>query len=197
MKPKMKPKMIMMIRHGEKTVNGTDLHVDLSPAGQVRANELPNFFMKHMPSDLKLPDVLVAMKQKSPKDSDRPVETITPLATALDLPIHADFTQEEHLQVANKIETLGDNRTVLLCWEHCNLVSIAQILGAPVTYWGLDPSTDASNNGDCFDAIWVLSRDEAHRHKFRIYREFDVLPPNNLIDYTNALPTPVFSVDLD
>ena len=186
--------MILFHRHGEKLVNGNALPVDLSPAGYARAAELPNYFLHHLPTGLEVPEVLIAMKQKKPDSSNRPVETVAPLAAALNLPIHADFTQEQHQKVVKEIETLGADKVVMVVWEHSNLCAIAQLLGAPVQFWGENPTTDDKDDGKDFTSIWVLTKDDQHQHLFEIYREFDVVSPNNTIDYTNVLPTPVYSM---
>src|SRR5258708_7288766 len=77
------PATILIIRHAEKLTDG---QLDLSPTGFKRASLLPNLFLPAGARlDLPTPQVIFATHQS--KHSNRPVETVTPLATALHLPI--------------------------------------------------------------------------------------------------------------
>ena len=114
------PSQIIFIRHGEKT---NDDDVNLSPVGQVRAMELPNYFNR-MITDGKFekPDFIVAMKQKKKgKSSNRPVQTITPLADQLGLPIHHDFIQDETLSAAQIINQPSNLGAVVLAVSYTHL----------------------------------------------------------------------------
>lgn len=178
----MKPQQVIMIRHGEKA----NEQVHLSQQGQTRASELPNFFIHHRPNGLMLPTALIVMKQKSSDNSNRPYETIQPLAQALNLQISDDFTQEQIDEVVHQIKHT-DTHALLVCWEHEALVKIAKGLDIDVKHWGIDPMNGKKDESDCFDAIWVL--DDNH---FKVFRQFDVNEACD-ISYSNVPDTCLFS----
>jgi hypothetical protein len=193
----MKPEQIIFIRHGEKINKlGEIEEVHLSENGFVRANELPNFFRNHRPSKINIPNIIIAMKQKKlDKSSNRTIESVTPLADYYKLPIISNHIVSEVDEEAYQISDIGEDKTVLVCWEHKYLVSIAQILGAPVEYWGLDPSIDDDNGDDCFDAIWVLTKDINGDIDFDVFRQFSVAD-NGTISYNNITGEPILSMTI-
>jgi hypothetical protein len=70
------PATILLIRHAEKLTDG---RIDLSPIGFERARLLPKVFASGARPDLPTPQVLFATRE-SPH-SNRPIQTVTPLAT--------------------------------------------------------------------------------------------------------------------
>jgi hypothetical protein len=192
----MKAKQIIFIRHGEKVNKAGEIEpVHLSENGFIRANELPNFFRTQRPQKINIPDIIFAMKQvkKSKDSSNRPIETITPLAELFKIPIVSNHILSEVDEEAYQISDLGHDKTALVCWEHKYMVNIAQILGAPVEYWGLDPSFDDDNGSDCFDAIWVLTRDANDDVHFDIFKQFSV-SETGVISYDNVSKEPILSM---
>jgi hypothetical protein len=79
------PQYILIIRHAEKTGAKEDVH--LSREGKERAEVLERLFTAtaDRPDPFPTPDFLFAAHHH--KDSQRPVETLTPLARKLGLPI--------------------------------------------------------------------------------------------------------------
>src|SRR5277367_2028670 len=72
------PHIIMIIRHAEKPTDAaTTKNPDLSPRGYQRADALAKIIPQNFPH----PDFLFATKRSA--HSNRPVETIEPLAKAL------------------------------------------------------------------------------------------------------------------
>jgi hypothetical protein len=139
------PATILIIRHAEKLTDG---QIDLSPTGFKRANLLPNLFLSAgLRPDLPTPQVLIATHQS--KHSNRPVETVTPLATALHLAIDSTISNEDYVTLA--LNLLGGKyagKVVLVSWHHGNIPQLATVLGVqpPYTSW---PDTQ-------FDRIWRI-----------------------------------------
>lgn len=185
------PKQIIFIRHGEKTnADGSIQKVDLSVNGVKRANELPDFFINHLPDPINKPEVIIATKQEDKKHSNRPFETIEPLSKALKLPIIANYKQSEVEQAVEDINKYGTDKTVLVCWEHKYLVKIAQLLGAPVNNWSDNPQA-AKDDDKNYDAIWVITKLDDTRAELAVYKEFAVSDDGE-ISYDQVSNKPIY-----
>ncbi|MDQ7094477.1 phosphoglycerate mutase family protein [Desulfosporosinus sp. PR] len=186
----LKPKQIIFIRHGEKeNSDGRIQKADLSSNGYKRANELPDFFKNHLPANISKPDVIIAMKQKTSKNSNRPFETVEPLSKALNIPIIANYKKTEIGQAVEDINKFGENKVVLVCWEHQNIVKMAQLLGAPVNSWGYNPQAQKDNKN--YDAIWVITKIDDTKAELAVYKEFSVLD-NGEISYGGVSNLPLY-----
>jgi broad specificity phosphatase PhoE len=123
------PSQVLIIRHAEKP---DDDSIHLSPNGQKRAEALPRLFMKSLdrPVPFPKPDFLFATKMSS--HGNRPVETVTPLARALNLDINAWFKDDEFAQLATELLTNPRyaGKTVLVCWHHGTIPKLAEKLKA-------------------------------------------------------------------
>jgi phosphohistidine phosphatase SixA len=119
------PKRIILMRHGDKTDDSED--EDLSDAGMDRARHLATY----IPETFGKPDMVIATAQS--KHSDRPMETVQPLADTLGLRIQHDFKNKEFSDLVDEIFNDPDykNKTIVICWHHGNLPAIAALLGAP------------------------------------------------------------------
>lgn len=119
------PKRIILMRHADKTDDSED--EDLSDAGMDRARHLATY----IPETFGKPDIVIATAES--KHSDRPLETVQPLADALGLRIQHDFKNKEFVDLVDDIFNDPDykNKTVVICWHHGNLPAIAALLGAP------------------------------------------------------------------
>jgi len=120
------PAVVLLMRHAEKPLGDEKLS-DLAPQGFKRAQALPTLFLS--PSSLfPRPDALFATDTS--KHSNRPIETITPLAQALHLPINHDYADRETTPLANKLLS-GQyaGKVVVVCWHHGELPHLAQALG--------------------------------------------------------------------
>jgi hypothetical protein len=190
----LKPRQIIFIRHGEKeNSDGSVQDVDLSSNGYKRANELPNFFKNHLPDNISKPDVIIAMKQENSEHSNRPVETVDPLSKAFNIPIIANYKQSEINQSVEDINKFGEDKVVLVCWEHQYLAKIAQLLGVPVNSWGYNPQAK-KDDGKNYDAIWVITKISDTKAELAVYKEFSVLD-NGEISYGKVSNLPSFKQD--
>jgi len=143
------PAMVFIIRHAEKPMDDKD--PNLAPQGYKRASALPALFLP-TPGSSNLPrfprpNVLFASDPS--KHSNRPIETITPLAAALHQTIHHDYTDLEFSALANHVLSgKYAGKVVLICWHHGEIPHLAKALGA----------TDAPKKWDdtVFDQIWML-----------------------------------------
>jgi hypothetical protein len=136
------PSVTMLIRHGED-VGQRDFH--LSPKGVQRAAALPKLFGPKLPK----PDVIIAAHAS--KESNRPFETVEPLARELRLPIDTRFRDDDFRLLAHELlnDPYYDGKVVLVCWHHTKIPKLARALGvmrAPA--W---PDNQ-------FDHVWVIER---------------------------------------
>lgn len=144
------PAVVFIIRHAEKPV-GEDKSPDLSPVGFTRARALPSLFVA-APGSGKLPrfprpDFLFASAPS--KGSNRPLETITPLAQALNLRVNADYADLETAQIAKRILSGAyAGKFVLICWHHGEIPALAKAFGVAHVPHAWDP--------DVFDQIWEI-----------------------------------------
>jgi hypothetical protein len=141
------PAQVIIIRHGEKPASGPDL----DEQGYARAQALVDFF-EHAPSVTRFgpPAAIYAMDPKDADGSQRPIETVTPLADALHLAIDADYKREKIPELVHDVMTnaAADGRTVLICWEHKAIPDIARAFGV---------ASPPDWKGKVFDRAWVLT----------------------------------------
>jgi phosphohistidine phosphatase SixA len=132
--------MVMLMRHGED-VGEKSFH--LSPAGMKRAQALPRLFGARLPK----PEVIVATHAS--KNSNRPVETVEPLARALHVEIDNRFRQDDFAILARNLMTDARfaGKVVLVCWHHGSLPNLARALGVK----GAPKWPDSQ-----FDHVWVI-----------------------------------------
>ena len=136
------PREILIIRHAEKPLDPNDFH--LTPRGYSRAAALAPFFAANFDT----PDFLFATARSSA--SNRPVETLTPLASALHMTLDSGYADADYDAMARLI--LSDPKysgaMVIICWHHGNIPALAKSLGvsSPPGPW-----PDA-----VFDRVWRL-----------------------------------------
>ena len=92
------PATILLIRHAEKLTDG---RIDLSPIGFERARLLPKVFASGARPDLPIPQVLFATHESA--HSNRAIQTVTPLAAALHLPIDDSFKDDDYAALASTL----------------------------------------------------------------------------------------------
>ncbi len=170
------PHHILLIRHAEKTGDKTDVH--LSKKGNDRAAILFQLFERSpiRPEPFPKPDFIFAASNSA--GSHRPLETVTPLSTKLQLPINEAFDSKLPLTAdakspsaatgksdmfALRREIFGNpkyfGKVILISWRHSTLPDLAKALGvknAPATW---DDNT--------FDRVWQLSFDSRGAVTFR------------------------------
>jgi len=137
------PATIFIIRHAEKLTDGRQ---DLSETGYKRAALLPTLFTGTR-TDLPVPQFLFATHLS--KHSNRPVETVTPLAAALKVPIDSMVMNDDYAMLAKELLSgKYAGKVVLVAWHHGNIPQLAAALRAqpPYTPW---PEGQ-------FDRIWRI-----------------------------------------
>ena len=146
------PRQILIIRHGEKPGDPANddavSDVNLSTRGYERAGALAPY----IPATFGAPDFLFATQAS--KHSNRPVETITPLAAALNLTIDAKHADDDYPQLADELLSNAKyaGKLVLICWHHGKIPKLTAALGGipPVAKW---PDT-------VFDLVWQINYTE-------------------------------------
>ncbi len=139
------PATILLIRHAEKLTDG---RIDLSPVGFERAGLLPTVFSPAgARPDLPTPQVLFATHLS--EHSNRPVQTVTPLAAALHLPIDDSFKNDDYPALAAALLSgKYAGKVVLVVWHHGKIPQLASALGATPPY---NPWPDNQ-----YDRIWRI-----------------------------------------
>ncbi|MGE0054881.1 MAG: histidine phosphatase family protein [Hyphomicrobium sp.] len=119
------PSHVIVMRHGEKTGDKFDPH--LSAEGQQRAQNLATY----IPKQFGKPDFLIAAAES--KRSNRPYETLLPLAQACNLEIIEDFRDEDVEEVVDMLsrEQRFAGKYGVICWRHSDLPRLIASLGAP------------------------------------------------------------------
>ncbi|HEY2588587.1 MAG TPA: histidine phosphatase family protein [Tepidisphaeraceae bacterium] len=139
------PRMVMIIRHAEKPDDAEN--PDLASKGRQRAEAIAKQFVERFPR----PDFILATARS--KNSNRPVETVEPLAKSLHLRIEAGHKNAEFEAVAHDV--LADPRfagkVVLICWHHGKIPDLARALGAAEAPAKWDPNV--------FDRVWEIDYD--------------------------------------
>lgn len=142
------PASILIIRHGEKPgdpATDTADAIDLSTRGYERAGALASY----IPATFGTPDFLFATQAS--KNSNRPVETITPLAAALQLEIDSKHADDDYPALAADLLSNAKyaGKLVLICWHHGKIPKLTRALGgvAPQDPWP----------GTVFDRVWQIN----------------------------------------
>lgn len=76
-------------------------------------------------------EAIIATKQS--KSSNRPYETVEPLAQALGLVTRADFKDDQFAELAASLRSQSHGHTLLICWHHGMMPQLLQALGADPT----------------------------------------------------------------
>ena len=143
------PEQVILVRHGEKPKTG----INLSQKGQQRAAALaPYFIGTTQLNQYGSPIVIYAQAQKDSTDSLRPIETMTPLAAALNMKLNTTYTKDQTKDCAQDILTNATyaGKMVLCCFEHDALETLAHKLGVkPKPKW---PNS-------VYDWVWIINFD--------------------------------------
>jgi broad specificity phosphatase PhoE len=152
---------IVFLRHGEKPAAGLG---QLSCKGLNRALALPRVIAEQFgrPQALFAPDPSVRKDDGGTSyDYIRPLATIEPTAIALGLPVDTRFGFADIEQLQARLEDdATNNSTVLVAWEHKQIVKLARQL---ISAHGGDPKQVPRWAGDDFDSFYVVTirRDRA------------------------------------
>lgn len=159
------PEVIMFIRHAEKPgedgpphgINHDGEHDphSLSVRGWTRAGALAGLFA-YAPTELHpqivVPKRVVATRFTHDYSSRREVDTATPLALRLDIPIDDDFDHTQAKALSRSI--LDDPRPTLVVWHHGSMSDL--LARFPISNGDDVPKRWPE---DRFDLIWVLVLD--------------------------------------
>ena len=144
-----RPAQVILIRHGEKNEPEEGIH--LSEKGFARARALVSYFGSN-PEVLRKGPIraFFAMMPKDASGSVRAIETLKPSSSALGIPIQSGFKRGEYPAMVARIlsDPSFNGGTVVICWEHKVIPSIAKALGseqAP-SFW----------DGAVYDRAWFL-----------------------------------------
>lgn len=161
-KPLIRPQSVLLIRHAEKPTDAADPH--LNPEGRKRAEALPELFKESAarPDPFPVPDFIFATKAS--KRSNRPAETVAPLARALKRDVNTEYANDDYPKLVTELGTNPkyQGKTVLVCWHHGNLPRLAAAFGAagvPDTW-----------NATAFDRVWVVAFDDKGKAKALVKR---------------------------
>jgi len=150
----MTPRQIVILRHAEKPEDPRD--PDLSPAGERRASMLATLIPQRFPN----PDFLFAAARSN--NSNRPAETIAPLAGSLGLKLNADIADQDFEVLAADLlnQPKYNGKLIIVCWHHGHIPGLALSLG--VTQVNLTNAPGMIGLGwdpEVFDRFWVLGFD--------------------------------------
>ena len=133
------PSRIILMRHADKPDDPDD--PDLSAAGVARAEHLATY----IPQTFGKPDYIIATARS--KHSDRPFETVEPLARGVGVTVQHDIRDKDFEDLIDEIfsDEAYRGKTVVISWHHGTLPAIAALLGAPAGSYP-DPWPDDTYN---------------------------------------------------
>ena len=142
------PSQVIVMRHAEKPAVGNEL----STRGWERAAALAPYLLRnHQLLKFGAPSVLIAAGQKRPTSSVRSIQTLQPLARALNIKVQTQFKPDQYEEM---VQYVKDNpsfqgRVVAIAWEHHSLPALVHALGVnpQPPHW----------SGDVFDRLWVVT----------------------------------------
>jgi hypothetical protein len=142
------PTVIYVLRHAEKLPGDETKDPNLTPTGYKRAGLIPTLFIaKNGTPRLLHPDFIFAADTS--KHSNRPIETITPTARALNLPLNHDFQDKDTAEISKELLSgKYAGKVVVICWRHSEIPALAAALGVADAPAKWDP--------DVFDQIWEI-----------------------------------------
>lgn len=117
------PQQVILVPHAEKSSSG-----DLTPMGYQDAQMLAQWLLNQ--PTLK-PNIIIA--NSTPQNRARgSIETCTPIAHDLKLPVNSQFLTQDASQLAAALlaNKTYNNKTVLICWDQHSLTQVAGSLGA-------------------------------------------------------------------
>ena len=159
------PAQVIIIRHGEKPAVGRDL----CPQGVCRADALATVF----PRQFGTPAAIYAMKPGSDDGSLRAIQTVTPLARALNLTIHTGYTRQQLQPLVDDImrNPAYEGQMVLISWEHKVIPTLVQTFCAGGAASGACDPVPAKWPGSVFDQAWILSFSGVQVSSFKVIPE--------------------------
>ena len=141
------PAQVFIVRHGEKPATGPDLN----DRGRERARALPSWFAANSGTVSNgLPVAVYAAAPPHEGGSLRSIQTCQPFADQNRIAVVADFRKDQAEAAVQQLMSDPSiaGKSVLFCWEHNMIPSLATALGA----------LHAPNSwpDEVFDRVWVL-----------------------------------------
>lgn len=151
------PAQVIIIRHGEKN----HLNGQLLPKGQSRAGALMAYLTELDPSSTNPPlflygppAVIFASRPADHSDDQtiRCIQTVTPTALKLKLPVHSPFGPLQEQELADYIlnDPRYDGKSVLICWHHTLIATLIEAFGY------LPPAGILPHYPNRYDLVWLL-----------------------------------------
>ncbi|QPN88258.1 histidine phosphatase family protein [Proteus vulgaris] len=140
---------LVFIRHGEKPDNESG---QLTCKGLNRSLALPDVLINQFGK----PDALFAAAPKQSKlgHSLRSLQTLSPLAIKMSLPIHLNYHAKEIKKLCEDLLSQQyENSVIFIAWEHDNLVKVARDI---MKKEGGDPKLIPKWKSSDFDSIYIL-----------------------------------------
>lgn len=140
---------LVFIRHGEKPDNESG---QLTCKGLNRSLALPDVLINQFGE----PDALFAAAPKQSKlgHSLRSLQTLSPLAIKMSLPIHLNYHAKEIKKLCEDLLSQQyKNSVIFIAWEHDNLVKVARDI---MKKEGGDPKLIPKWKSSDFDSIYIL-----------------------------------------
>jgi hypothetical protein len=165
------PNHVLIIRHAEKPDDEDDKH--LTSRGAARAAALPSLFFipkafRTKPSPFPTPDFIFATAES--RHSNRPVETVRPLAKALrDMEIHAKHADDEYQPVVDRLFSNAKytGKTVLICWHHGRIPKLTRaVLAKAKNADKVKQRVPKHWDQDVFDRVWQITFDNQDKATF-------------------------------
>lgn len=150
------PRAVYLMRHAEKPASITDPH--LSEAGVVRAKRLPGY----IPGLTGKLDYIFATAAS--KNSNRPFETVTPLAGSLNVSVNQSYSNRSYAALGAAVRSGSyAGKTILISWHHGTMPKLASALGATEAPAAWPEST--------FNMIWKITYNPDGSAKLQQIRE--------------------------
>lgn len=141
------PVRVVIIRHAEKPSDESNPH--LSKAGRQHAQQWATILTEpDGPLGGVKPAALLAPQPTRHHPSQRPGETLEPLAAKLGQPVLTPYPSEEFSSLAADVRKKYTHEAVVICWVHESLPDLARALGvrSPIPAW----------KGKDFDQVWII-----------------------------------------
>ena len=133
----------------------------LSAEGTARAEMLLKLFRKadNRSNPFPAPDFVFA--DSITKKSNRPNETVAPLAKALGGKVNDHYGDADCAKLADKLfhNPKYAGKTVLICWRHHDIPELAKALGAV--------NAPEAWKGKVFDRVWEIDYDKTGKATFK------------------------------
>jgi len=181
--------MFIFIHHGEKSKNND---CSLSDIGNVRCNNLPEFFTKKKNPNINSPKRIITT------NNAKNIQTVNVLAKQLS--INIECKNNYH----NIINTMKNDKSndILFCGNASDIACIVERLIYKLYYkemhlrWNKNPELNYDNLND-YSSIWVLDPND---NTLKVYKYFDVLYNRQYdyydINYSNVSLLPLYTCQL-